>query len=293
MIAGVALSTFSNVALAQSEIQPGQRVRYTGPFTNTTYTLSGNVVIEVVIEPQNRISGYINFTNDPGVRTLCGAGNFTGIRQGRTFRFNFVSSDPDPGCGFDRGLKFTVSATLSPDNSTLESGSYQINNTQAGIFTANSSRNQSPAQRLKEAAIEAAKAYPNDCKFSVADASKRMNINPPLPAILADKQIAYIQQKWKKVSIKQAMNLARQGVFVVATATSSELQSTNGHVAVISPSKGITFPDRIEYPLVIGGALNQAASSIRSKHASNGEISIRYAFPKTLVVNGTVTYWTP
>ncbi|HEY9832674.1 MAG TPA: hypothetical protein V6D26_19135, partial [Stenomitos sp.] len=140
MTAGVVLSTFSGMALAQSEIQPaGQQIRYTGPFTNTTYNLSGNVVIEVVFEAQNRVSGYINFTNYPGVQTLCGAGKFEGIRQGRTLRFNFVSSDPDPGCGFDRGWKFTVSATLSPNNSTLENGSYQVNNTQAGVFTASSS----------------------------------------------------------------------------------------------------------------------------------------------------------
>ena len=105
--------------------------------------MRGNVVIEFLIEPQNRISGYINFTNYPGVTTLCGAGNFTGIRQGRTLRFNFVSNDPDPGCGFDRGLKIVVSATLSPDNSTLENGSYQVNNRQAGVFTASSS---TPAQ---------------------------------------------------------------------------------------------------------------------------------------------------
>ncbi|MBW4568249.1 MAG: hypothetical protein KME31_09530 [Tolypothrix carrinoi HA7290-LM1] len=127
------------MALAQSEIQPSQRVRYTGLFTNTTYNLSGNVVIEVVLERQNRISGYINFTNYPSVRTICGAGKFAGIRGGRNLLFDFVSSDPDPGCGFDRGLKFTVSATLSEDNRTLENGSYQINNSQAGVFTASSS----------------------------------------------------------------------------------------------------------------------------------------------------------
>jgi hypothetical protein len=124
----------AGLVLAQSEIQPGQQVEYTVPFANTTYKLSGNAVIKVVFEPQNRISGYINFTNYPGVSTLCGAGNFTGMRQGRTLQFNFVSSDPDPGCGFDRGLNFTVSATLSQDNNTIEGGSYQINNMQAGVF---------------------------------------------------------------------------------------------------------------------------------------------------------------
>ena len=124
----------AGLVLAQSEIQPGQQVEYTVPFANTTYKLSGNAVIKVVFEPQNRISGYINFTNYPGMSNLCGAGNFTGMRQGRTLQFNFVSNDPDPGCGFDRGLNFTVSATLSQDNKTIEGGSYQINNMQAGVF---------------------------------------------------------------------------------------------------------------------------------------------------------------
>jgi hypothetical protein len=136
IITGVVLFTFPKKALAQSEIQPGQRIRYSGIFTNTTYTLNGNVVIEVVLERQNKISGYINFTNYPSVRTICGAGKFVGIRRGRNLLFDFVSSDPDSGCGFDRGLKFTVSATLSRNNLTLENGSYQINNSQAGVFTA-------------------------------------------------------------------------------------------------------------------------------------------------------------
>ncbi|MEH2424778.1 MAG: hypothetical protein V7K48_28915 [Nostoc sp.] len=139
IIAGVVLSTFPNIALAQSKIQSSQQVRYTGPFTNTTFKESGNVVIELLLEPQNRISGYINFTNYPGVSTLCGAGKFAGIRQGRNLLFNFVSSDPDRGCGFDRGLKFTVRATLSQENRTLQNGSYRINDSQAGVFTASSS----------------------------------------------------------------------------------------------------------------------------------------------------------
>lgn len=137
-IASAVLSTFPSTVLAQSEIQLGQRVRYIGPFTNTTYNLSGNVVIEVVFESNNRISGYINFTNYPGVRTLCGAGNFTGTRQGRTLQFNFVSNDPEPDCGFDRGWNFTVSATLSQDNSVLQNGRYQVGGGGAGVFTANS-----------------------------------------------------------------------------------------------------------------------------------------------------------
>ena len=148
----------AGLVLAQSKIQPGQQVEYIVPFANTIYKLSGNAVIKVVFEPQNRISGYINFTNYPGVSTLCGAGNFTGMRQGRTLQFNFVSNDPDPGCGFDRGLNFTVSATLSQDNNTIEGGSYQINNMQAGVFQPASIQAAKAEKQRAAQAAQAAKA---------------------------------------------------------------------------------------------------------------------------------------
>lgn len=142
--ASFAISAFVPVSIlvlagsvsAQSSIIENQQITYTGPFTNTTYTLSGKVFIKVVFEQNDKVSGYINFTNNPGVRTLCGAGNFTGNKRGRILQFRFISSDPDPGCGFDRGLVFTVNATLSPDGNSLENGSYQVNNARAGMFQA-------------------------------------------------------------------------------------------------------------------------------------------------------------
>ncbi len=105
--------------------------------SDTTYNLTGNVVIEAVFEQNDRVSGYINFTNAPSVTPICGAGNFQGTRQDRNLQLRFVSNDPDPGCGFDKGLVFVVNATLSPDGSRLENGTYQINNYQAGLFQAN------------------------------------------------------------------------------------------------------------------------------------------------------------
>lgn len=119
----------------QSTEPIGQRIRYTGPFTNTSVNLSGDVVIELVLEENNRISGYINFTNYPDVPSLCGAGDFTGYRQGRDLQFSFVSNDPEPDCGFDRGWFFTVTATLSENYQTLENGAYQIDDS-GGVFRA-------------------------------------------------------------------------------------------------------------------------------------------------------------
>jgi hypothetical protein len=116
----------------------GRQIKYSGSFTNTTKNLSGDVFIHLIFEPSDRVSGYINFTNYPNVRTLCGAGNFTGVKQGRTIVFTFISNDPESDCGVDRGWVFTVRATLSPDNMVLEDGTYQVDtggyNDARGVF---------------------------------------------------------------------------------------------------------------------------------------------------------------
>jgi hypothetical protein len=123
-------------ARSQPSTPSRERSTFSGPFTNTTYSLDGNVTIDLQFEQNNKVSGYINFTNHPGVGPLCGAGNFQGTLQGSDLMLRFVSKDPDPGCGSDQGLVFIVNATLSPDGSRLEDGTYQINNSQAGVFQA-------------------------------------------------------------------------------------------------------------------------------------------------------------
>jgi hypothetical protein len=115
---------------------PGQRIKYSGYFKNTTYAVEGNVLIEILFEPNNKVSGYVNFTNSPGKNEICGAGNFEGSIENNVLNGRFVSDDPDPGCGFDKGLIFLLNATLSPDGNRLENGTYQINNSQAGVFQA-------------------------------------------------------------------------------------------------------------------------------------------------------------
>lgn len=116
--------TFDEEANASELV--GRQIKYSGPFANTTKNLSGDVFINMIFEPNDRVSGSINFTNYPNVSTLCGAGNFTDVKQGRTITFTFISNDPESDCGFDRGYVFTVRATLSPDNMVLEDGTYQV-----------------------------------------------------------------------------------------------------------------------------------------------------------------------
>lgn len=130
---------FVDNVLALPSIKSGQKIKYIGRFENATYNLTGSVFIEIVFKENNELSGYINFTNNPGERAICGAGNFQGTVKERNLQIYFNSNDPDPGCnGYDRILKFIVNANLSLDGSRLENGTYQINNAQSGIFQADS-----------------------------------------------------------------------------------------------------------------------------------------------------------
>lgn len=108
-------------------------VLYTGNFTNSSTSTGGLVTINLYTGV-NTVSGYMNFTNTPGTGALCGAGPFAGTRNGNTLQFSFVSNDPDQGCGFDDGLAFDISGTLSGDQI---SGTYYVrNNGQSGTFSA-------------------------------------------------------------------------------------------------------------------------------------------------------------
>ena len=107
-------SAFLTIALAWFHpLYASEQLEFSGPFTNTTFNLSGNVIIDMVINDDNSLTGYVNFTNYPDVTTLCGAGNFTGTKSGNNLEFSFISDDPDSGCGFDKGLKFDLIASLS------------------------------------------------------------------------------------------------------------------------------------------------------------------------------------
>ena len=106
---------------------------YSGPFTNTTYDTHGRVVVDLNVATNGALSGHINFTHSPGEPVLCGAGNISGSKRGNAVTFRFTSRDPDPGCGFDYGLQFTVTGTLAKDGRSVE-GTYSINNGQVGRF---------------------------------------------------------------------------------------------------------------------------------------------------------------
>lgn len=62
-------------------------------------------------------AGHLNLTQMAGdSRVLCGAGDFSGAREGDQLRASFVSRDLDRGCGFDHGGIFTITATIGLDD---------------------------------------------------------------------------------------------------------------------------------------------------------------------------------
>jgi hypothetical protein len=115
------------------ENQPGH-IFYSGTLSNSSGNQNGLVIVEIIVG-NNTVSGFVNFSNHPNEALLCGAGEFTGSRDGDAIVFSFVSNDPDSGCGFDRGLRFQLNATLTDDLSTI-SGEYYARGIRQGSFSA-------------------------------------------------------------------------------------------------------------------------------------------------------------
>ena len=107
--------------------------KYAGQFTNQSLNASGSVVLDVSIT-SSAVSGYINFTNNPNSGSLCGAGNFSGTRNGDTIQFSFTSGDSDPGCTWANGLVFNVSGVLSGNQ--IVNGVYTVSDGENGVFSA-------------------------------------------------------------------------------------------------------------------------------------------------------------
>ena len=120
--------------LASSPAQVGNYSgKYAGQFTNPSLSASGSVVLDISIT-SSAVSGYINFTNNPNSGALCGAGNFSGTRNGDTIQFSFTSSDSDPGCTWANGLVFNVSGVLSGNQ--IVNGVYTVSDGENGVFSA-------------------------------------------------------------------------------------------------------------------------------------------------------------
>ncbi len=125
----------NRLLFSQSSSNSSSRMRYAGPFLNTSLGVGGSVIIDMQVEPTT-VSGYINFTDGPDVAgVLCGAGNFSGQRSGNNFSFSFISDDPEPGCHITDGLVFNINGTLS--NNEIINGSFSVpSNGQSGTFNA-------------------------------------------------------------------------------------------------------------------------------------------------------------
>ncbi|NTU81971.1 MAG: hypothetical protein HGA45_21770 [Chloroflexales bacterium] len=78
--------------------------------------------------------GHLNLTQLTGdSMVLCGAGDFSGAREGQQLRASFVSRDLDRGCGFDHGGIFTITATVGLDERHA-AGDYAARNAGGSLF---------------------------------------------------------------------------------------------------------------------------------------------------------------
>jgi hypothetical protein len=78
--------------------------------------------------------GRLDFTALPDdTRTLCGAGDLIGERGEQSLIATFTSDDTDPGCGFDHGGIFTITATVRADERRLW-GDFSTRNAGSSAF---------------------------------------------------------------------------------------------------------------------------------------------------------------
>lgn len=122
-----------------------------GIFYNLNAHAGGNVAVELALQPTYAL-GHINFTELPSdPQPLCGAGDFSGSRNGNALSLSFVSQDQDPDCGFDHNALFTMAANTEGDGYLW--GNYRSQNADGsniaeypGVFEAWTAGNQPQPQ---------------------------------------------------------------------------------------------------------------------------------------------------
>jgi hypothetical protein len=126
------------VAAQASELSPqafphqtGEFMQFAGVFTNTQVNVSGEITIELTINPDNSLEGNVNFLQYSGNQFTCGSGDFVGTKSGDTIELSFTSDDASPACGFYQGVQFTIEAALL--NNTIIRGDYSTDTGQVGI----------------------------------------------------------------------------------------------------------------------------------------------------------------
>lgn len=154
--------------------------------------------------------------------------------------------------------------------------------------------------RVFKAALTGASTHKLDCGLSVREAAYQLGYIIP-KGLSANGIISYLRSNWRRVSMLEAMRLSREdGRFVIAGATSEAINkhkgfrsTTHGHVAVVSPYFPIRLIYDVEYPWVIGGAMDADQSSELSSDATARQLSSRRAFPKGMAKDNGVEYFTP
>ena len=107
------------------------------------------------------------------------------------------------------------------------------------------------ADRARQAAI----AHSTDCADSVAQVANEYDITD-LNGLRANAQVQQmIDAGWTTVSAEKAQRIANHGELVIAGRANPD---GHGHVAVVVPGEMVLSGDRNYYPLVAGGAIDEA-----------------------------------
>lgn len=88
-----------------------------------------------------------------------------------------------------------------------------------------------PVEKLKSAADEAYRLYPNSCSHSVWHVMKQYI--PDRPYVMANVLLAYLEcdPRWKRVPVNELERYASDGVLIVGGLA----ENPNGHVVVVYP----------------------------------------------------------
>ncbi|MCB0512722.1 MAG: hypothetical protein KDC72_09245, partial [Bacteroidetes bacterium] len=112
-----------------------ENYKYFGTAYNESQGVGGPFFVELTINPDNSVIGYLDADQYPGQSAFCGAGDFSGTLNGNDLTFTFTVFDPDSGCGFINGWTETHNYTFSPNRQFII-GDYFIhnNNTTGDVY---------------------------------------------------------------------------------------------------------------------------------------------------------------
>ena len=130
--------------LSISGLNAQTEINFFGSAFNETVSIGGPIFIELIINQDGSVSGYLDADPYPGGQNLCGAGNISGlIDENRILTFSYVSNDPDADCSQIDGTLFEYTCTLNSDFTSLSGRFISIlgNQNSTGYVTLRAEKN--------------------------------------------------------------------------------------------------------------------------------------------------------